>query len=82
VVSFTTRPLYPCGKSPRYTVDRKLGGRGGEDKNPIAVPRGNRTSAVLPAALFQFLIPFHSELKTRTAHITLEGEGEAYGFNV
>jgi hypothetical protein len=39
VVSFTTRPLYPQGKSPRYPLDRRLGGpqsrsgRGGEKKN-------------------------------------------------
>jgi hypothetical protein len=26
VVSFTPRPLYPRGKSPRYTLDRRLGG--------------------------------------------------------
>jgi hypothetical protein len=39
VVSFTPRPLYPQGKSPWYTLDRRLGGpesrsgRGGEEKN-------------------------------------------------
>jgi hypothetical protein len=26
VVSFTPLPLYPCGKSPRYSLDRRLGG--------------------------------------------------------
>jgi hypothetical protein len=26
VVSFTPRPLYPKGKSPRYPIYRKLGG--------------------------------------------------------
>jgi hypothetical protein len=26
VVSFTPRPLYPRGKSPRYLLDRRLGG--------------------------------------------------------
>jgi hypothetical protein len=37
-VSFTTRPLYSGGKSPQYTLDRRLGGpknrsgRGGEEK--------------------------------------------------
>jgi hypothetical protein len=25
VASFTTRPLYPQGKSPRYPLDRRLG---------------------------------------------------------
>jgi hypothetical protein len=39
VVSFTTRPLYPQGKSPWYPLDRRLGGPqsrsgcGGEEKN-------------------------------------------------
>jgi hypothetical protein len=39
VVSFTPRPLYPQGKSPRYPLQRRLGGpqsrsgRGGEEKN-------------------------------------------------
>jgi hypothetical protein len=33
VVSFTSRPLYPQGKSPWYPLDRRLGGRGGEEKN-------------------------------------------------
>jgi len=27
VVSFTTRPLYSRSKSPRYALDRRLGGR-------------------------------------------------------
>jgi hypothetical protein len=26
VISFTARPLYPQGKSPRYPLDRRLGG--------------------------------------------------------
>jgi hypothetical protein len=26
VVSFTPRPIYPRGKSPRYPLDRRLGG--------------------------------------------------------
>jgi hypothetical protein len=44
VVSFTPRPLYPQGKSPRYPLDRRLGepqsrsGRGGEEKNPRQPP--------------------------------------------
>jgi hypothetical protein len=44
VVSFTPRPLYPQGKSPWYSLDRRLGGpqsrsgRGGEDKNSQPPP--------------------------------------------
>jgi hypothetical protein len=47
VVSFTLRPLYPRGKSPRYALDRRLGGLQnlsglhGEDK--ILAPTGTRT---------------------------------------
>jgi hypothetical protein len=39
MVSFTPHPLYPQGKSPRYPLDRKVGGpqsrsgRGGDAKN-------------------------------------------------
>jgi hypothetical protein len=42
VVSFAPWPLYPQGKSPSYTLDRRLGGlqsrsgRGGEEKNSPA----------------------------------------------
>jgi hypothetical protein len=48
VVSFTPRPLYLQGKSPRYPLDRRLGGtqsrsgRGGEEKK-FPAPTGNRT---------------------------------------
>jgi hypothetical protein len=44
VVSFTPRPLYPQGKSPWYSLDRRLGGpqsrsgRGGEEKNSQPSP--------------------------------------------
>jgi hypothetical protein len=44
VVSFTPRPLYPQGKSPRYPLDRRLGGpqsrsgRSGEEKNSKPLP--------------------------------------------
>jgi len=44
VVSFTIRPFYPQGKSPRYPLDRRLGrlqnrsGRGGEEKNSKPPP--------------------------------------------
>jgi hypothetical protein len=47
VVSFTHRPLYARGRSPRYTLDRRLGGphsrsgRRGEEK--IIHPTGIRT---------------------------------------
>jgi hypothetical protein len=45
VVRFTPRPLYPQGKSPWYTLDRRLSGpqsrsgRGGEEKNSQPPPR-------------------------------------------
>jgi hypothetical protein len=57
VVSFTPRPLYPREKSPRYPLDRRLGGlqsrsgRFGEGK--IFDPTGTRTptpSIVQPVA--------------------------------
>jgi hypothetical protein len=44
VVSFTSRPLYPQGKSPWYKLDKRLGGfqspsgRGDEEKNPQSLP--------------------------------------------
>jgi hypothetical protein len=55
VVSFTPRPLYPRGKSPRYPSDRRLGGpqsrsgRYGEDKNFATA--GNRTPAIQPVTI-------------------------------
>jgi len=44
VVSFTTWPLYPQGKSPWYPLDRRLGGpqnhsgHSGEEKNSQPLP--------------------------------------------
>jgi hypothetical protein len=44
VVSFTSRPLYPQGKSPWYPLDRRPGGpqshsgHGGEEKNSQPLP--------------------------------------------
>jgi hypothetical protein len=44
VVSFTSQPFYPQGKSPCYTLDRRLGGpqtrsgHGGEEKNSQPLP--------------------------------------------
>jgi hypothetical protein len=44
VVSFTSRPLYPRGKSPWYPLNWRLGGpqsrskHGGEDKNSQSPP--------------------------------------------
>jgi hypothetical protein len=44
VVSFTPRPLYTQGKSPRYPQDRRLGGpqsrsgHGGEENNSQLLP--------------------------------------------
>jgi hypothetical protein len=44
VISFTPRPLYLQGKSPRYALDKRMGGpqsrsgRGGEEKNSQPLP--------------------------------------------
>jgi hypothetical protein len=44
VVSFTTQPLYSRGKSPLYTLDKRLGGpdsrsgRGGAERNSQPLP--------------------------------------------
>jgi hypothetical protein len=57
VVSFTPRPLYPQGKSPRYPLDRRRGGPqsrsgcGGEEKIPSPRRESNpRTPIVQPVA--------------------------------
>jgi len=45
VIRFTPRPLYPQGKSPWYSLDRRQGepqshsGRGGEEKNSQPLPQ-------------------------------------------
>jgi hypothetical protein len=67
VVSFTSRPLYPQGKSPWYPLDRRLGGpqsrsgHGGEEKNsqplsgielPIIQPVAQRYTTELSRLLF------------------------------
>jgi hypothetical protein len=55
VVTFTPRSLYPQGKSPRYPLDRRLGGpqsrseRGGEEKNPQPLP-GIEPPTIQPVA--------------------------------
>jgi hypothetical protein len=59
VVSFTLRPLYPQGKSPRYLLARRLGG---EVKNPN-VSTGIRTHAyTLLTGLSEFTLIKHSHL--------------------
>jgi hypothetical protein len=57
VVSFTPRPLYLRGKSPRYPLDRRLGGpqsrsghSGDEENKSLPFPAGNRTLVVQPIA--------------------------------
>jgi hypothetical protein len=55
VVSFMSQPLYPQGKSPWYSLDRRLGGsqtrsgRGGEEKNSQPPP-GIESSIIQPVA--------------------------------
>jgi hypothetical protein len=54
-VSFTPGPLYPQGKSPRYPLNRRLGGpqsrsgRGGEEKNSQPLP-GFEAPIIQPVA--------------------------------
>jgi hypothetical protein len=61
VVIFTPRPLYPRGKSPRYPLDRMLGGpqsrsgRLGEKK--ILDPTGTRTPTPPPSSPQPVAIP-------------------------
>jgi hypothetical protein len=54
VVSFTPRPLYSRGKSPRYSFNRKLGGprsqSGRYGERIFFAPAGNRTPAFQPVA--------------------------------
>jgi len=44
MVSFTPRPLYLHGKSPRYSLDRRLGGP--QSRSGTTIPAGNWTSVV------------------------------------
>jgi hypothetical protein len=61
VVKFTPRPLYPRGKSPRYPLDRRLGGlqsrsgRFGEEK--IRDPTGTRTPTPRSSSPWLVAIP-------------------------
>jgi hypothetical protein len=63
VVSFTPRPFYPRGKSPRYPLDRRLGGpqnrsgRGGEKKK-IPATAGIRTAVVQPVAYSLYCLSY------------------------
>jgi hypothetical protein len=55
VVNFTAKSLYTQGKSPWYSLDRRLGGsqshsgRGGEEKNSQHLP-GIESSVIQPVA--------------------------------
>jgi hypothetical protein len=66
VVSFTTRPLYPQGKTPWYPFNRRLGGprsrsgRGGEEKNTQPRRESNRrTPIVQPLAQSLYRLSYH-----------------------
>jgi hypothetical protein len=60
-VSYTPRTLYPRGKSPRYPLDRRLGGpqnrsgRRGEEENLAAT--GTRTPTSQPSSPLPVAIP-------------------------
>jgi hypothetical protein len=77
VVSFIPRPLYPRGKSPRYPLDRRLGGpqnrsgRRGREKNRAhngtrtPTPRpSNPQPVAIPTALTRlFFLLTYAEIK-------------------
>jgi hypothetical protein len=69
VVSFTPRPLYPQGKSPWYSLDRRLGGtqsrsgRGG-DENSKPLP-GFEPPTFQPVIL---AVHYHEQLFSRNAY--------------
>jgi len=62
VVSFTTQPLYPRGKSPRHPLDRRLGEphsrshHGSEEKKSLPLP------SPLPCHYTDTAIPAHPTL--------------------
>jgi hypothetical protein len=71
VISFTSRPLYPQGRSPSYPLGRRVGGpqswsgRGGEEKDsqplqglepPIIQPIAHRYTTELSRILTAYLI--------------------------
>jgi hypothetical protein len=63
VVNFTIRPLYSCGKRPRFPWDWKLGGpqsqsgRSSEEKNAFIAPAGNWTPVVRAVACHYWATP-------------------------
>jgi hypothetical protein len=61
MVSFTSRPLYPQGKSPRYPLDRRLDGpqnqSGRRGEETILAPIGTRTPAPRSPSLQPVAIP-------------------------
>jgi hypothetical protein len=78
VVSFTSRPLYPHGKSARYPLDRSLGrpqsrsGRGAEEENsqfppgiePYNPDRPARSLVAITTELSRLLLDYkHSNIK-------------------
>jgi hypothetical protein len=60
-VSFTPWPVYPRGKSPRYSLNGRLGSGGEEKNSSSAASAGNRTPVVQPVAwlLFWLAYPGH-----------------------
>jgi hypothetical protein len=61
--SFTPRPLYPRGKSPRYPLDRRLGGPQsrsgccGVERNLLPLPESNSGRPVRSPSLYRLRYP-------------------------
>jgi hypothetical protein len=70
VVSFTSRPLHPQGKSPKYPLHRRLGGpqswseRDGEEKNSQPLPK------LEPPIIQSVIQPYTTELSLQLVAIT------------
>jgi hypothetical protein len=70
-VSFMPRPLYPQGKSPRYPLDRRLGGpqsrsgHGGEEEKSQRAPVGNWTPVIQPVVYSLYWLSYRGCAKQK-----------------